>query len=48
MAYLTRQKFPAPLDRDEVVLDWDLRGYPCDVFTNPLGREWNDFVRDCG
>ena len=44
MSYLTRQKFPVPLNRDQVAQDWGRRGYSCDVFTNPPGREWNDFV----
>jgi quercetin dioxygenase-like cupin family protein len=44
MSYLTRQKFPVPLDCDQVAHDWRIRGYSCDVFTDPPGREWNDFV----
>ncbi len=24
--------------------EWKARGYSCDVFTDPPGREWNDFV----
>ena len=44
MPYLTRQKFPVPLDRDQVAQDWRRRGYSCDAFTDPPGREWNNFV----
>ena len=44
MPYLTPQKFPVPLDRDQVAHDWHQRGYSCDVFTDPPGREWNDFI----
>ena len=44
MPYLTCQKFPMPLDRDQVAHDWRRRGYSCDVFTDPPGHEWNDFV----
>jgi quercetin dioxygenase-like cupin family protein len=44
MSYLTYQKFPVPLDRNKVAQDWGRRGYTCDVFTDPPGREWNDFV----
>jgi quercetin dioxygenase-like cupin family protein len=44
MSYLTRQKFSVPFDRDQVAQDWGRRGYTCDVFTDPPGREWNDFV----
>ncbi|MDH5193028.1 MAG: cupin domain-containing protein [Nitrospira sp.] len=41
---MTRQKFAAPLNRDQVAQNWHQRGYSCDVFTDPPGREWNDFV----
>lgn len=44
MSYLTHQKFPVPLDRDQVTQDWRRRGYSCDLFTDPPGREWKDFV----
>lgn len=44
MSYLTHQKFPVPLDRDKVAQDWGQRDYSCDVFTDPPGCEWNDFV----
>lgn len=23
---------------------WSLRGYSCDVFIDPPGKEWNDFI----
>lgn len=44
MSYLTSQKFSVPVDRDQVAQDWRRRGYSCDAFTDPPGREWNDFV----
>jgi len=44
MSYLTHQKFPVPLDRDQVAHDWVRRGYSCDLFTDPPGREWNNFI----
>jgi quercetin dioxygenase-like cupin family protein len=44
MPYLARQKFPVPLDRNEVACEWGKRGYSCDLFVDPPGREWNDFV----
>jgi len=44
MSYLAHQKFPVPLDRDQVTQDWRLRGYSCDLFIDPPDREWNDFV----
>lgn len=33
-----------PVDHSQVAQDWRQRGYSCDVFTDPPGREWNDFV----
>jgi mannose-6-phosphate isomerase-like protein (cupin superfamily) len=47
MGLLTREKFPAPVDKDAVAHDWQLRGYSCEWFVDPPGREWNDFVHDC-
>lgn len=44
MSYLSRQKFSVPLDRDQVAQDWRRRDYSGDVFTDPPGSEWNDFV----
>jgi quercetin dioxygenase-like cupin family protein len=36
-------KFKSPVDRAEVARDWQKRGYSCAPFTDPPGREWNDF-----
>jgi quercetin dioxygenase-like cupin family protein len=44
MNFLVRSKFAVPVDRDEVFRSWDGRGYSCDLFVDPPGREWNDFV----
>lgn len=44
MSYHTHQKFSLPLNRTEVAEDWGRRGYTCDLFVDPPGREWNDFV----
>jgi quercetin dioxygenase-like cupin family protein len=44
MDYITRKKFSLPLNREEVSRSWNLKGYSCDMFTDPPGREWNDFV----
>ncbi|MDJ0947492.1 MAG: cupin domain-containing protein [Alphaproteobacteria bacterium] len=41
---IVRTKFPAPVDRDAVDRDWRARGYSCDLFVDPPGREWRDFV----
>jgi len=39
-----KAKFAAPIDRDAVAADWKRRGYSCDMFVDPPGREWNGFV----
>jgi len=44
MQYVTPKKFAVPLNCDEVEQSWNHRGYSCDVFIDPPGREWNDFV----
>ena len=40
---IAKGKFPPPVDRDAVARDWNARGYGCDPFTDPPGREWRDF-----
>ncbi len=47
MKHVTRGRFAVPLDRDEVARDWRSRGFSCGLFTDPPGREWNDFVHGC-
>ncbi|GJL60729.1 MAG: hypothetical protein NPIRA03_35860 [Nitrospirales bacterium] len=44
MKYCTPKKFAVPLNRAEVAQSWSQRGYSCNVFVDPPGREWNDFV----
>jgi quercetin dioxygenase-like cupin family protein len=44
LEYITCKKFSLPLTRQEVAQSWIQRGYSCDVFVDPPGREWNDFV----
>ncbi|MCP4294329.1 MAG: cupin domain-containing protein [Proteobacteria bacterium] len=44
MKYLTKEKFILPLQREEVAASWHERGYSCDLFIDPPGQEWNDFV----
>jgi quercetin dioxygenase-like cupin family protein len=44
MQYLRPAKFPTPIQRDEVNRSWHARGYSCDLFVDPPGREWNNFV----
>lgn len=40
---IEKRKFATPVDRDAVARDWRARGYSCEPFTDPPGREWNDF-----
>ncbi len=37
-------KFASPVDRAAVARDWRARGFSCDLFVDPPGREWNGFV----
>ena len=46
MQLLTRNKFPEPVNRDDVRHSWNKRGYSCDIFIDPPGREWNNFVHN--
>lgn len=41
---VTREKFAPPVDQTQVARDWSARGFSCGLFTDPPGREWNDFV----
>ena len=41
---ITRDKFPAPVQRDYVERNWAERGYSCDLFVDPPGQVWRDFV----
>jgi mannose-6-phosphate isomerase-like protein (cupin superfamily) len=42
--HVVKRKFGRPVDGAAVAADWRARGYSCDVFVDPPGREWNDFV----
>ncbi len=42
-----KSKFPTSVERNAVTRDWARRGYSCDLFIDPPGREWNDFVHGC-
>lgn len=44
MDFITRKKFSVPLNREEVAQFWSQKGYSCDMFIDPPGREWNDYV----
>ena len=41
--FIERGKFPQPVDRRAVGAEWAARGYSCDLFIDPPGREWNGF-----
>jgi mannose-6-phosphate isomerase-like protein (cupin superfamily) len=43
---LVKAKFARPVDPAAVARDWQMRGYSCEPFFDPPGREWNDFVHD--
>lgn len=42
--FVHKGRFRMPVDRDIVAADWQARGYSCDVFIDPPGRAWIDFV----
>lgn len=44
--YVVRNKFRLPVDHGEVSRDWAERGYSCDVFIDPPGQSWRNFVHD--
>jgi uncharacterized cupin superfamily protein len=34
------------VDQTEVRRNWETRGFSCDLWVDPPGRVWNDFVHD--
>lgn len=34
----------ATVDRERVAADWGARGFGCDLWVDPPGRRWEDFV----
>ncbi len=36
----------ASVDREKVKRDWAARGFSCDLWVDPPGRVWADFVHD--
>jgi len=40
-----RGRFATPVDQAAVARDWAARGFSCELWVDPPGREWNDFVR---
>lgn len=41
---LVAGRFPQPVEQRAVAADWASRGFSCQLFVDPPGREWNDFV----
>lgn len=41
--WLSRQRYPTPVDRGSIAADWRSRGYSCELFVDPPGRAWLDF-----
>lgn len=44
--FVASAKFPRPVSGAAVRADWSARGFTCETFVDPPGREWNDFVHD--
>ena len=40
-------KFKQPVTQTTVASDWRERGYSCQLFTDPSGQRWEDFVHNC-
>jgi len=36
----------SPVDQAEIRQRWAARGFSCDLWVDPPGRVWNDFVHD--
>jgi mannose-6-phosphate isomerase-like protein (cupin superfamily) len=43
---IARGRFSAPVSAAAVRRDWRARGFTCETFADPPGREWNGFVHD--
>ena len=41
--FVVRHKFRQPVDHGEVSRDWNERGYSCELFVDPPGKEWPNF-----
>ena len=47
MTLALKGRFSTPVDKTSVERQWRERGFSCDGFANPPGREWSDFVHAC-
>jgi len=43
-ATVERGRHAVPVDAAAVARDWSARGFSCQVWVDPPGREWNDFL----
>ncbi len=34
------------MDKEQTARDWNTRGFSCDIWTDPAGQIWADFVHD--
>jgi len=34
------------MNRQQIAADWAARGFSCDLWTDPPGQRWEDFVHD--
>ncbi len=46
MDLFVKQRFSPPVDKAVVAAEWQRRGYSCDWFSDPPGREWRNFVHN--
>ncbi len=44
MEKVTKHTFSQPLNRAAVQRNWKDRGYSCELFIDPPGQQWNNFV----
>jgi mannose-6-phosphate isomerase-like protein (cupin superfamily) len=44
---IKRNALPVPVARKQVAANWAERGYSCDLFVDPPGQEWLNFVHGC-
>ncbi len=44
---IKRNALPVPVVQKEVAAIWAARGYSCNLFVDPPGQEWLNFVHDC-
>lgn len=44
---LSPGKFTTPVTEDAVAANWAVRGYSVNLFVDPPGQRWEDFVHSC-